>query len=164
MTMVSAVTSIISTISDDNVISLFKAIALSESDDNSATIITKLRLTRKQYYSRMEKLIHAGLIKRVSGKYSLSSLGKIIFDIYGKIESAINYYWNLKAVDSILISANAELPAEECQRIIDKLIDDKEIKDILVSNNKQVLFSQRSDANAGEPIDDDSKDTFNLQA
>jgi hypothetical protein len=33
------------------------------------------------------------------------------------------------------VSANAELPAEECQRIIDNLIDNNEIKAILISNN-----------------------------
>ncbi|MFL6357438.1 MAG: hypothetical protein ACJ71C_12895 [Nitrososphaeraceae archaeon] len=124
----------ISAISDDKALSLFKAVALLE-NDRSNILITKLRLTRRQYYSIMIRLMRADLVRRISGKYSLTSLGKVIFYSYVKIEAAIKCYWKLKAVDSILVSANAELPAEECQRIIDNLIDNNEIKAILISNN-----------------------------
>jgi hypothetical protein len=125
---------IISAISDDKALSLFKAIALSE-NDCSSVLITKLRLSRRQYYLSIEKLTCAALVRRISGKYSLTSLGKVIFYSYVKIETAIKYYWKLKAVDSILMSANVELPAEECRRIIDNLIDNNEIKAVLISNN-----------------------------
>ena len=125
---------IISAISDDEALSLFKAIALSE-NDCSSILITKLRLSRRQYYSSMEKLMNAALVRRINGKYSLTSLGKVIFYSYEKIETAIKYHWKLKTVDSILMSANVELPAEECRRIIDNLIDNNEIKAVLISNN-----------------------------
>jgi predicted transcriptional regulator len=124
----------ISALSDEKALSLFKAIALSE-NDYSSILITKLRLTRRQYCSITKGLMDAGLVKRISGKYSLTSFGKIMFGTYVKIETAIQYYWRLKAVDSILMSANAELPPEECQSIIDNLIDNNEIKAVLVSNN-----------------------------
>jgi Mn-dependent DtxR family transcriptional regulator len=125
--------SIISTFSDDKIISLFKAVALSEVDINSATIIAKLRFTRKQYYSRVEKLIHVGLIKRVGGgNYRLTCFGKLIFRYVLKIETAVKYYWKLKAIDSILLSKNVEFTAEEYQRIIDNIIDNDEIKGSLL--------------------------------
>jgi hypothetical protein len=41
----------ISAISNEKVLSLFKAIAFSE-NDCSSILITKLRLSRKQYYSK----------------------------------------------------------------------------------------------------------------
>jgi hypothetical protein len=104
-------------------------------NDCSTILITKLRLSRRQYYSSMEKLMNAALVGRISGKYSLTSVGKVIFYSYEKIETAIKYHWKLKAVDSILMSANVELPVEECQRIIDNLIDNNEIKAVLISNN-----------------------------
>ena len=124
-------------VSDEKALSLFKAIAVSQNQDSSSiTLMTKLTLSRKQYYSRMQKLMRAGLIiKRVDdGKYHFTSLGKIIFDIYGKIETAIKYYWKLKAIDSIMMMSveGKKLPAHECQRIIDTLIHNQEIKDILV--------------------------------
>jgi hypothetical protein len=97
-------------ISDKKALSLFKAIALSENDDGRI-LITKLALTRKQYYSSMEKLIHTELVKKISGKYRLTSLGRVIFSAQAKveteIETAIKYYWELKAVDSIMMKMSA---------------------------------------------------------
>jgi predicted transcriptional regulator len=124
----------ISAISDDKALSVFNAVAVSD-DDCSNILITKLRITRRQYYSIMTRLMHADLVRRISGKYSLTSFGKVIFCSCVKIETAIKYYWKLKAIDSILMSANAELHAEEFQRIVDNLIDNDEIKAVLVSNN-----------------------------
>ena len=124
-------------ISDDKALSLFKAVALSENNDTSI-LITKLALTRKQYYSSMEKLMNADLVKKISGKYRLTSFGKVIFSAQAKveteIETAIRHYWELKAVDSIMMSSDEkELPLRERQKIIDNLIDNNEIKNILVS-------------------------------
>ena len=76
----------------------------------------------------------ADLVRRISGRYSLTSLGKIMFNSYLKIETAIKYYWKLKAIDSILTSAISELPVQECTRIIDNIIDNEEIKAILNSD------------------------------
>jgi hypothetical protein len=81
----------------------------------------------------------ADLVKRISGKYRLTSFGKVIFSaqlkVETEIETAIKHYWELKAVDSITLKSreSKELPLEEHQRIIDNLIDNQEIKDILVS-------------------------------
>ena len=125
--------SVISAISDDKALSLFKAVALSE-NDYSNLLISKLRLSRRQYYSTMMELMDADLVRRISGRYSLTSLGKIMFNSYLKIETAIKYYWKLKAIDSI-ISRYRELPPKECQHIIDNIIDNDEIKEMLVSKN-----------------------------
>ena len=53
---------------------------------------------------------------------------------YITVEIAIKYYWELKAIDSI-ISRYRELPPKECQHIIDNIIDNDEIKEMLVSKN-----------------------------
>jgi predicted transcriptional regulator len=116
--------------------SIFKAVAISE-NHCSSILITKLRLTHRQYYSGMERLIDAGVVKRIGGKYRITSFGKLILSMLFKIENAIKYNWKLKAIDSIMTMMSAdkkELPLEECQKIIDNLIDNQEIKDILVSN------------------------------
>jgi hypothetical protein len=67
----------------------------------------------------------------------------VIFSTLVKIETAIIYYWKLKAVDSITMSANTELPEQECQKIIDRIIDNHQIKDIFVTknSNKSVPFT-----------------------
>jgi hypothetical protein len=128
--------SVISAISDDKALSLFKAVALSE-NDCSNLLISKLRLSRRQYYSTMMALMDADLVRRISGRYSLTSLGKIMFNSYLKIETASKYYWKLKAIDSILTSAISELPVQECTRIIDNIIDNDEIKAILNSDTRK---------------------------
>ena len=51
--------------------------------------------------------------------------------LYIQIETALKYYWKLKAIDSIMSSANTQLPHEEQDRIIDALVDNYQIKDIL---------------------------------
>jgi predicted transcriptional regulator len=131
----SSLPDILRCICNDKALSLFKAVAVS-SNDCSKILITKLRLTRKQYYIRIKELMHTGLVRRISGKYSLTSLGKVVFGMLTKIETAIKYYWKLKGIDSIMMtSANTNLPSEEYQRIIDTLIDNEEIKTVLASNN-----------------------------
>ena len=128
--------SVISAISDEKALSLFKAVALSE-NDCSHLLISKLRLSRRQYYSTMMGLMDADLVRRVSGRYSLTSLGKIMFNAYLKMETATKYYWKLKAIDSITMAADVKgLPTEQYDMIVDKLIDNDEIKTVLVSTNK----------------------------
>jgi hypothetical protein len=74
----------------------------------------------------------AGLIKRKNGKHRLTGFGKVIYDIsLATIENAINHYWKLKAIDSLEMLN--ELPLEERKKLIYSLIDNHEIKDVLVS-------------------------------
>jgi len=81
----------------------------------------------------MKKLIDTGLVRRTRGKYQLTSFGKVVFSAQAKVEIAINNYWNLKVLDSIMMSADKiHLPTEECQAIIDKLIGNDEVKTMLV--------------------------------
>jgi len=63
----------------------------------------------------------------------LASLGRIVYDALLKDEIAVKYYWDLKAIDSILTSANTkEFPTQECQSIVDKLIDNLGIKTTII--------------------------------
>jgi hypothetical protein len=132
MSLVLSVANIFRYISDRKALILFKDIALSESYDTSI-LITRLRLTHKQYHSRMEKLMRAGLIKRINDKYHPTSFGMVFFSSYVRIETAIKYFWKLKAIDSIMMMSveGKKLPAQELQRIIDILIHNQEMKDIL---------------------------------
>ena len=118
--------------SDKRATNILKNIA--SSDSNSDSLITQLKLTRKQYYSRMSSLIKAGLVKRQKGRYLLTAFGKIIYsaqvDLEAKIENALNNYWKLKAVDSL------EMPSrEERDKVISILIENDEIKGILTKDS-----------------------------
>jgi hypothetical protein len=127
------VVDVLKTIADDKSLVLFNTIALSSGD----IFISALELTRKQYYSRLSALLKAGLVKRKSGKYSLTTFGIIVYHTQEIIGKAVNQYWKLKAIDSIRAFGNPELPQEQFHTIIDKLIANQEIKNILLKHFKE---------------------------
>jgi hypothetical protein len=120
---------ILNAISDDKSLAIFNTIALTGTD--SSILISKINLTRKQYYSRISSLIRSGLIRKEKREHFLTSFGKIVYEVQMTIGNAINNSWKLKAIDSLETSDN--LPLEERLKIIDKIIENKEIKEILLS-------------------------------
>lgn len=86
----------------------------------------------------MSSLTKAGLVKRQRGRYFVTAFGKVIYsahiDLETRIESAIKYYWKLKAIDSLEISSR-----EERSEVISVLIDDEEIKSILMKEEQRYL-------------------------
>jgi predicted transcriptional regulator len=128
------VADVLKTIADDKSLALFNTIALSNC--NSDIFISKLKLTRKQYYSRLSALLKVGLVKRESGNYSLTTFGIILYDTQEVIGKAVNQYWKLKAIDSIR-AGNGEVPQEQLDRIIDTLITNQEIKKVLFKRIKE---------------------------
>jgi predicted transcriptional regulator len=138
-------------ISDDDSLILFNTIALSSGDTD--ILITRLNLTRKQYYSRISKLINAGLMARKNRKYFLTSYGKVVYEAHMLIGMALQNYWKLKAIDSMLSDTNYEISVEERKRVIDTLIESDTIKEILgyknlapakkekIRNNQELIVS-----------------------
>ncbi|MDP9289841.1 MAG: hypothetical protein M3P08_16815 [Thermoproteota archaeon] len=127
--MVSKIT-ILDAIYEKEPTNIFKSIA--SADSNSDILITQLKLTRKQYYSRMSRLIQAGLVKRQKGRYSLTTFGKVIYNAHvyfdTKIEIALQDYWKLMAIDSMENISSRK----EHDNIISTLIENREIKSILL--------------------------------
>lgn len=119
-------------ISDDKSLFLFKAIAISSPDAN--LLRNKGKLTRKQFYTRISRLIKIGLAKRSSGKYFLTAYGSVVYDAQKIIENAHANYWKLKAIDSLEV-AQDERSVKERKKIIDTLIDDKELKESLLERS-----------------------------
>jgi hypothetical protein len=131
--MVLTTTDVLEAISEQESLELFRIVATSTTNLYVTDILlSKTKLSRKQFYSRMSKLTKAGLIKRIQGKYTLTTFGKVVYHHQIKIENAVNNYWKLKALDSIV--ALDRLPTEERKKFIYDLINDQEIKDILVSD------------------------------
>jgi hypothetical protein len=124
-----SIADVLDTISDDKSLVLFNTIALSNSD-GSDILISKLNLTRKQYYSRISKLVKVDLVVRRNGKYFLTSLGKIVYDAQKIIGNAVGDYWKLKAVDTLEITD--QMPKEEYNEIINALIENEKLKEGLI--------------------------------
>src|SRR5205807_3187573 len=92
-----SIANILKAIADDKSLVLFNAIAIAGGD--SDILITRLGVTRKQFYARISALQKTGLISRRNRQYLLTSLGKIVYDAQLTIGRAANTFWKLKAID-----------------------------------------------------------------
>ena len=80
---------------------LFSAVA-SDQQVNS-TLIKRLGLTRKQYYTRMSKLVKAGLIKRERGRYILTAFGKVIYELHLILSTAVDLRRRMKDIERMMM-------------------------------------------------------------
>ena len=128
-----SITSILKGISDDKALVLFNSIAVSPESERYIPL-KEMNLSTKQYYSRVSGLTDAGLIKRHRGKYFLTLLGKVVYDSQMIIGKTLSYYWKLKGIESIEMSSGTTLPEGELTQLIKALIDNHQIKDILLKS------------------------------
>jgi predicted transcriptional regulator len=117
-------------ISDDKSVLLLQTIFLA-SGDTSEVLRTRLKLGRKQYYSRMSRISKAGLVKRQKGRYFVTAFGKVVYDAQRLLVSAVKNHWKLKAIDSL--GDHDLLPKEERVKIIERMIGNQQIRQILLS-------------------------------
>jgi hypothetical protein len=129
-----SITSILKKISDDKAFVLFNSIAVSSSNNQRQVTLKEMNLSTKQYYSRISGLQNAGLIKRHKGRHSLTLLGHAVYNTQMIIGQALTYYWKLKALEAIEMSTTSNLPNEEKTQLINALIDNHQIKDILLKS------------------------------
>ena len=120
---------IINSISDNKSLDLFCTIA--KGSVESELLKETKALTRKQFYTRTSQLLHAGLIHRNKGSFSLTSLGIIVYHAQLIIEAGVNNYWKLKAIDSI--ESSGEIVEQERVKIIKTILDDNTVQNILVA-------------------------------
>jgi hypothetical protein len=126
------VAQVFESLSDNVSLELFTTIA--HESINSVILRNKIKITRKQYYSRLSKMMKAGLIKRSSGKLVLTAFGKIVNEVQTTVQNASKNQWKLRAIDSIELSD--ELPKEERKKLLESLIDNRQIREILSGEEK----------------------------
>jgi hypothetical protein len=129
--MIQLVSKIFESLSDEQSVTLFTTIATR--GISSVELRSKVSLTRKQYYSRLSRMVRVGLIRRRSGKLVVTAFGKIVYKSQRIVEDANNNQWKLKVLDSIDLSE--EIPREERKKLLDNLIDNKHLKEILSEGN-----------------------------
>lgn len=89
----------------------------------------KLKMTKKQYSTRLHKLVQVGLIHKRNGVYILTVLGEVVEKIILKVaDDVISNYWKLKAID---LFEKKEIPGEEKRKIIDSILSDTIIKEYI---------------------------------
>jgi hypothetical protein len=138
-------------ISDEKALILLNSIA--GPDGDKYIQLKEMNLSTKQYYSRISGLMDAGLIKRLKGRYSLTLLGKVVHGSQMIIVKTLSYYWKLKVIESIEMSPNSDLPNEEIAQLIDALIDNHNIKEILMSSISSYTRDNHIENNSDNNID-----------
>jgi hypothetical protein len=126
---VHSVAEVFGSLSDIKSLDLFDSIT--SENISSIELRNKSVLTRKQYYSRLASMINAGLVKRKSGRLVLTAFGRVVNEARKTIEIAGKNEWRLRVIDSV--QQSDEIPHEEWKKLLENLIDNKDIRDILVS-------------------------------
>jgi hypothetical protein len=140
-----SITSVLKVISDEKALALFEKIVVSDNNNDRFISLKEINLTTKQYYSRLFGFLKAGLIKRHKGKYIPTLLGRVVYESQMVIEEALSNYWKLKVIDQIEMS-NSDLPTEVVTRLINALIDNHQIKDVLMKRADASYIEAKSEA------------------
>ena len=104
---------VLEAISDNESLKLIHSVA--NDGRNIEGLTHKLKMTRKQYYSRLTKLLDAGLIKRKNNAYSLTSFGTVIFEVQLILKEVIDSRSKFDKVGT-------QNSFGEVKKIIDKLV------------------------------------------
>ena len=123
------ISEVLKAISDDKALTLFNTVALSTGKTDM--LLSTMNLTRKQYYSKMERLSKQGLLVRKGGRYYLTTLGKVLYELQNTLGVALDNYWNLKAIDSLLTPP--ALPEFELNKMIDTLLENNDLKKLILA-------------------------------
>ena len=124
-------------LSDVKSLVLFETVAASSpSGLRSDDLNRNLRLTPKQLYSRISSLLTSGLVKKQSGRYSLTSYGRVIRASLNIMNKASLNYHKLVAIDAIEASnVNNTFPEKERKNIVQILVQNKQVRDILLNGD-----------------------------
>ena len=122
---------ILHSISDSKSLDLFCFIAKGSVESEVLKQSKGLSPSSQQYYLRTKQLLKQGLIHRNKGSFSLTCLGAIVDHAQLVIETGVNNYWKLKAIDSIQSSVGIE--EYERIKLIKTIMDDARIEGILIA-------------------------------
>ena len=128
---VHSIVSVFKALSNEHALSLLRAIATERREPD--VLRADLRLTSKQYYSRMSALIKSNLVQKKAGMLSLTSFGKLVYEAQITIEKGLDDLAKLKVIDSL--ESSAGLSNEERNNIVNILLQNGELKTILEKKN-----------------------------
>jgi len=148
-----SLSNILKAIAEPKSLLIFQHIA-SESLD-SYLLIKKMKLTPKQYYSRISEITNAGLVNRINRKYYLTSLGKVVYGLQITAQKAIDNYWRLKAIDSL-----NDISKQEKELLTKQLIEEKDVTELLTKEYSATIENRLIEAQTN--VDRQTKDKSSL--
>jgi hypothetical protein len=135
--MVHGIASVFKALSNDHALTLLRAIAVERKEPD--VLRADLKLTSKQYYSRISALTKSNLVQKKGGMLMLTSFGKLVYESQLTIEKGLEDLSKLKVIDSL--ESSSDLSKEERDNIINILLQNRELKTVLekkVANNHVV--------------------------
>ena len=89
-----------------------------------------LNVGRSEQSKSLSELFRFDLLRKRAGKYCLTSLGKLIYDLQIRAENVLSLRHNLKVIDSI-----DDFPNKHRNEIISCVIKDPHMKDLLMQHD-----------------------------
>ena len=123
----SSIINVYKALSNESSVRLFTSIA--NSNNGTQFSMTDFSLSKVQYYNKINDLRSAGLIFKLKGKYNVTSFGKVIFTLVKMLDKAAQEHWKLQVID---VMNSAKAMGTDKSKVIDILLDDIEIKEILL--------------------------------
>jgi hypothetical protein len=123
----SSIINVYKALSNESSVRLFTSIA--NSNNGTQFSMTDFSLSKPQYYDKINDLRSAGLIFKLKGKYNVTSFGKVIFTLVKMLDKAAQEHWKLQVID---VMNSAKAMGTDKSKVIDILLDDIEIKEILL--------------------------------
>jgi hypothetical protein len=123
----SSIINVYKALSNESSVRLFTSIA--NGNNGTQFSMTDFSLSKPQYYDKINNLRSAGLIFKLKGKYNVTSFGKVIFTLVKMLDKAAQEHWKLQAIDFM---NSAKAMGTDKSKVIDILLDDIEIKEILL--------------------------------
>lgn len=109
--------------------------AISKHATNPDDLMQMLNITRKQFYTRSSRLLKIGIISRKGGEIILTSFGRLVYKAQSKIATAFSHSSELRMID--VLKSHSGMSEDELKRIIDKLLDDSELKNLVSWTEKK---------------------------
>jgi len=121
---------VLETLSKKNAIQLFEILANRQN-------IHENQFTKKQYYSALQALKRSALITQTK-PYSLTTFGRIVYSSILLLDKAVKSSPHLRAIDILFDKHQEEIESSMKTNIINALIEDAELKKILLGTIKKL--------------------------
>jgi len=122
---------ILEVISDHNTYIIFKLVSMRQEGYTIEQLSKELRLTKKQLYFRIKKLVKTGLVKRQNARITTTILGNAVVRAMRPVHDAMRIHIQLKAIDTFALSVGNS--RREINLLIDAMIEDRAIRRIIKS-------------------------------
>jgi len=122
---------ILEAISDHNTYKIFKLVSMRQDGYTIEQLSREIRLTKKQLYFRIKKLVKTGLVKRQNARITTTILGNAVVNAMRPVHDAMIIHIQLKAIDTFALSGGNS--RREINLLIDAMIEDRAIRRFIKS-------------------------------